>query len=201
MHESELETILSGDIDGHIVALNPRTELPRGMFDWTTKDTLIGDRGGWNCRHQFFGVSEWSAVPEEVREKLEEKRIFAAMKTGSKERIKELRAWAKDNLLDKEVNHPEFTEKIRFTNTGIKEFLNQPHKDFFAKNELLKDIVTIIQKSKVVHNAPDMKENPNNHFYYLETKIGNNPSYVVIRLTRHNNQYALYSIVDKIKNR
>ena len=72
MHESELETILSGDIDGHPVALNPRTELPRGMFDWTTKDTLIGDRGGWNCRHQFFGVSD-SAVHEEVRKKLENK--------------------------------------------------------------------------------------------------------------------------------
>jgi len=28
------------------VELNPRTELPRGVFDWTTKDTLIGDRGG-----------------------------------------------------------------------------------------------------------------------------------------------------------
>ena len=74
MHESELATILSGDIDGHLVALNPRTELPRGMFDWTTKDTLIGDRGGWNYRHQFFGVSE-RRVPEEMRKRIEEKNV------------------------------------------------------------------------------------------------------------------------------
>jgi len=38
--------------------------------------------GGWNCRHQFFGVSDFM-VPEEVRKKLEEKRIFAASKNES----------------------------------------------------------------------------------------------------------------------
>ena len=141
-----------------------------------------------------------------MRKKLEEKNNFANLKTDEmrhidKERIKELRTWAKNNLLDKQVNHHEFSEKIRFTNTGIKEFLNQPHKDYYAKNELLKDIYTTIQESKVVHNAPDAKGNTNNHYYYLETKIRDESSYIVIRHTRHNNQYALYSIVDKIKNR
>ena len=127
-------------------------------------------------------------------------------KTGNmiqaqKERIKKLREWAKINLLGKEVSHPEFSEKIGFTSTGIKEFLNQPHQDYNAKNELLKEIDTIIPKSKIEYEAEDMKGNPNNHYYYLKTKIGENESFIVIRLTRHNNKYVLYSIVDKLKNR
>ena len=118
-----------------------------------------------------------------------------------KERIKELRAWAKENLLHKVVYHSEFSEDIRFTSTGIKEFLNQPHRDFNAKNELLKEIINIIPKSKIVGDAPDIKGNTNNHYYYLETSIGEQPSYIVIKHTRKNNQYALYSMVDRIKKR
>jgi len=72
-----------------------------------------------------------------------------------KEKIKVLRTWAKDTLLDKVVYHSEFMEGIRFTSTGIKEFLNQPHKNFDAKNELLQNIEAIIPNSKVVDDAPD----------------------------------------------
>ena len=66
------------------------------------------------------------------------------MQLNSRDRAKELRIWAKNNLLDKVAYHPAFKEGIHFTNSGIKEFLNQPHRDFYAKNELLKDIVAII---------------------------------------------------------
>jgi len=118
-----------------------------------------------------------------------------------KQRIKELKEWAKNNLIGKEVIHPDFSEKICFSSTGIKEYLNQPHKHFFAKNELLKEIDEIIPKSKIVYDAEDMKGNPNNHYFYLETKICENYSYIIIRLTKHNNKYTLYSMVDKIKNR
>ena len=123
------------------------------------------------------------------------------MEQVNKETIKELRAWARDNLLDKVVYHSEFEEGIRFTSTGIKEFLNQPHEHFNAKNEFLTKIDVAIPMSPVVYDAPDKNGNLNNHYYYLETKIDERPSYIVIRLTRHNNQYSLYSIVDRIKKR
>ena len=42
---------------------------------------------------------------------------------SQKDRIKQLRAWAKDNLLQKEIFHPDFPEKIGFSSSGIKEFL------------------------------------------------------------------------------
>ena len=116
-------------------------------------------------------------------------------------RAKELRAWAKENLLGKVVFHTELAENIHFTSTGIKEFLNQPHKDYHAKNELIKEIDTIIPKSKLVDDAADIHGDTNKHFYYLETKIMEQPSYIVIRHTRKDNQYTLYSMVDKIRNR
>ena len=68
VHKSELETIVSGDIDGHQVALNPANDLPRGMFDGTDATNILANKGGWNCRHQFFGVSDFM-VPEEVKDK------------------------------------------------------------------------------------------------------------------------------------
>ena len=118
-----------------------------------------------------------------------------------KERIKQLRAWAKANLIGKEVFHPDFPDKIGFSNSGIKEFLNQPHCNYYAKNELITTIDIIIPTSKIVFDAEDMNGNPNHHFFYLQTTVENNPSYIVIRLSRHDNKYTLYSIVDKIKNR
>jgi len=110
VHESELETILSGDIDGHQVVLNPRTELPRGMFDWTTKDTLIGDRGGWDCRHQFFGVSD-STVPEEVRKRIEEKNVSRKWENMSSDHYK--RTHSTNEILDNVKSKDKLIKGIR----------------------------------------------------------------------------------------
>ena len=128
--------------------------------------------------------------------------VFARKdKNEYSDNIKKLRYWAKENLLNKVVYHPQFPDGIHFTNNGIKEFLNQPHMYFNEKNALIKSIDIIIPKAKVVGEAEDKNGNPNHHFYYLETNIREKESYIIIRLTRHNSQFTLYSIVDKIRNR
>jgi len=85
VHESEFETVLSGEIDGYQVKLNPATGLPQGMFDGTDATNFTVNVGGWNCRHQLYPVSDES-VPEDVRKKLEEKINFAA-KSDEKEAL------------------------------------------------------------------------------------------------------------------
>ena len=70
------------------------------------------------------------------------------MQHVKKERIKELRAWAKENLAQKEVYHDELGNSIKFTVTGIKEYLNQPHEFYYKKNELIKNIQNMIKGSK-----------------------------------------------------
>jgi len=66
----------------------------------------------------------------------------------NKERIKELRTWANENLVSKEVYHNKLDDKIKFTTKGIKEYLNQPHKFYYEKNEMIKDIQNIIKTSE-----------------------------------------------------
>jgi len=70
------------------------------------------------------------------------------MQNIDREKIKELRAWAKENLAQKEVYHTVFGTGIKFTVSGIKEYLNQPHVFYNEKNEMIKDIQTVIENSE-----------------------------------------------------
>ena len=44
-------------------------------------------------------------------------------------------------------NNPYFKRAIKITGSGIDEWLNQPHKHYIEKNELLLNIVEVIEKS------------------------------------------------------
>jgi hypothetical protein len=69
VHISEFPAILAGEIDGHQCKIYEATGLPYGMKEGTDKDNFIENRGGWNCGHQLYPVSE-AAVPLAVREKI-----------------------------------------------------------------------------------------------------------------------------------
>jgi hypothetical protein len=114
-------------------------------------------------------------------------------------RRKELREWALKNLMDMEIPHPDLKEPVSFNSTSIKEFLNQPHKFLYEKNESIKDIKNLLHKSTLVKDAKDKNGNKNNHYYYLQTTINNMDSYVVIRETKHNNKFTLYTVTDHLK--
>jgi hypothetical protein len=67
---------------------------------------------------------------------------------ANKTRIRELRNWAKENLAQKIVMHDVFGRPITFSMGGIKEYLNQPHKHYQEKNELIKNITNVIKASQ-----------------------------------------------------
>lgn len=48
---------------------NSKTDLPSGMIDGTNENNLVINRGGWNCRHQMYAVSE-NSVPKAIRDKI-----------------------------------------------------------------------------------------------------------------------------------
>ncbi|GHT25566.1 hypothetical protein AGMMS4957_20590 [Bacteroidia bacterium] len=112
---------------------------------------------------------------------------------------KDLRNWAKENLIATTIYHKGLGQEIHFTVSGIKEYLNQPHKHYYEKNRLIKNIVRIIEEALYYGEAPDKHGNTNTYFYYLKTQIENEDSYIVIKHTKHNNQYALYSVVDGLR--
>jgi len=63
---------------------------------------------------------------------------------SQKERIKELRAWAKVNIAGKVIYHNGLKGNIMFSVSGIKEYLNQPHEFYHEKNELILDILNVL---------------------------------------------------------
>ncbi len=69
-HESEIETILSGEIDGEKVALN-KEGLPLGMTKGTNSSNFKTYRGGYNCGHQIYPISE-KLVPSEIRNRFKQ---------------------------------------------------------------------------------------------------------------------------------
>ena len=62
--------------------------------------------------------------------------------------IKGLRDWAKNNLANQSIYHDVFGKNIEFTVKGIKEYLNQPHKHYFEKNQMIKNIKKVLKRSE-----------------------------------------------------
>ena len=113
----------------------------------------------------------------------------------------EIREWAKENLLGKTIHAPGIEGDISFTSTGIKEALNQPHKELWAKNEAVRDIVNLLETGEYVRFDPDVKGNRMvRGYHYIKVEIGGEPSYVVIR-ELNNGELMFYSIVDKLKKK
>jgi hypothetical protein len=74
----------------------------------------------------------------------QEKRKVELNKT---EGAKAVRQWAKANIQGTTVTHSAFGRDIQISGGGIKEFTNQPHKFFFEKNNLLKDLQRVFDNA------------------------------------------------------
>jgi hypothetical protein len=111
-----------------------------------------------------------------------------------KAKIKKLRDWAREHLQQELIYHDDFGKKIRFTGRGIKEYLNQPHKYFSEKNELIKDINSVIKKSVYKGYAP-AHNNINAVSHIFETEIGGDKSWLIIR-EYQNGDTVFYSVSD-----
>ena len=111
-----------------------------------------------------------------------------------KERIKELRAWAKENIAGKEVYHNELGSTVHFTNNGIKEYLNQPHKYYFEKNQMIKDIQRIIESSE--YKGSTIHKNRISHIFEIE--INKDKSWIIAN-ENDEKKIQFYSISDNEK--
>lgn len=123
----------------------------------------------------------------------------------SREQVKQQRAeikeWAKSNLIGKSISITNLHGPIGFTMAGIKEALNQPHKDQSAKNAAMKNIEKLISEGKYIKFAPDEKDNAMVvGYHYIEIDVAGGKSYAVIREMR-DGKSVFYSIVEKIKGK
>ena len=121
------------------------------------------------------------------------------MQHVDKDRIKELRAWAKENIVGEKIQHQQFEKQILITSTSVKEYLNQPFKAYFEKNEAIKNIVEILQNSEYL-GISDFKSNEKVLYSHIfETKsIGNIKSWLIVREIT-NGDVNFHSISDSEK--
>lgn len=105
--------------------------------------------------------------------------------------------WAKKTLVGKEIARPEFAQPITFTVGGLKEAINQPHKNYTAKNDAIREIDKLIPRGEYIGSAGDTKGRPFT-FHYLKIKIGGVDSFIVLR--EEKGSLVFYSLVEKIRD-
>lgn len=97
-----------------------------------------------------------------------------------RQRRREIRNKAK-GLTKKTLRHKAFAGKeIHISNKGIKEWLNQPHSEYAAKNELLLKLREELPKMKYLGYGRD-RHNASIKMHLFETEVNGRPSWVIAR--------------------
>lgn len=96
---------------------------------------------------------------------------------------------------EKEVfRNPGFGKEIHVTGKSIKEWLNQPHKRYAEKNELLLQIREVLQKAGYLGYGID-KHDVGTVAHLFETVVGKEKSWIIVR-EYANGEVNLHSISD-----
>ena len=112
----------------------------------------------------------------------------------------QVKSWAKNNIQGKTFSTSNPNIKVLITSKGIKETINQPHRDFNQKNIVLRSIDRVLKESVYVGSFPNTKrEGVVKSFHYFSFKLNKRDSYAVVKELTNGN-YEFYSIVDNIKS-
>ena len=106
---------------------------------------------------------------------------------------------ASKKLLNLKIKHPDIKTPITFTNTGIKEAFNQPHKKYGVKNMVIQYMDTLLPKATYLGFIKIPKNNPmivGSHIF--KTVIDSVDSFIIIREVK-NGELVFYSISDSAK--
>ena len=107
-----------------------------------------------------------------------------AISDAIKQRRKEIREQAKSLLIGQVLSHPYFPHDIYINMSGIKEWLNQPHKHYAEKNEALLLLPQLLADSDYLGSAAD----PKNRDYITASHlfkviIGEDNSWIIVNET------------------
>ena len=111
-------------------------------------------------------------------------RITMKIHPTVRQRRKEIRDEAKRILLGKVLYHPYFTHDIYINVSGIKEWLNQPHKHYAEKNEALLNLLDLLKESEYLGSEPDPKgRNYIVASHLFKTQIADDTSWIIVNET------------------
>lgn len=115
------------------------------------------------------------------------------------ERTKELKKEAAQTVKGIALNNKDFSYPVLVSQTAIKEWLNQPHKHYAHKNEMILKIKDVFKKSKYLGSVDKYKDIPGlvqSHLF--ETHILGDKSWIIVR-EYEDRSFRLYSITDSDK--
>ena len=185
----DTQKLLRGEpVDGHSV--NEVKDLPQGFKTWVAqyKDklkTAVSVPYFLQDNPQYIGDAEYPDW------------YILKQKAELKEQRKKTLAWGKQALIGKKIVRPDFDQPITFTVCGLKEAINQPHKNYKEKNEALRHIDLLIQQGEYVGSAGDIKGRPFT-YHYLKIKIRGIDSFIVLR--EEKGSLSFYSLVERRKD-
>ena len=118
-----------------------------------------------------------------------------AEKECNKAVFKDNKEWAMTNLKGKSVKPKEFSEEIHFSGRGINEYLNQPHDDYFVKNEMIRSMMSILKESEYLGYTK--YEGRTSHVF--KTEIRKKANYILAIKRNPNDMTYFYSITGSEK--
>ena len=105
-----------------------------------------------------------------------------------------LKEWAKENLQGQSIINTKSNKEIIFTGKGIKEFLNQPHDQYYEKNALLINIKNVLKDAKYFGFTE--YEGRKSHIFGI--KLNGIQNYIIAN-ENIKNEINFYSITDSDK--
>ena len=96
------------------------------------------------------------------------------------------------------LSHPYFPHDVYIKVSGIKEWLNQPHKHYTEKNEALLNLPELLNKAEYLGAEADPKGREYivaSHLF--KTKIAEDDSWIIVNETLWN-EYLIHSVSDNI---
>lgn len=115
-----------------------------------------------------------------------------------RQRRKKIREEAKALLVGQVLSHPYFPHDIYINVSGIKEWLNQPHKHYAEKNEALLRLPELLNESEYLDSVADPKGRDYivaSHLF--KTKIAEADSWIIVNETIWN-EFLIHSVSDNI---
>ncbi len=107
-----------------------------------------------------------------------------AISDAIKQRRKDIREQAKSMLVGLVLSHPYFPHDIYINMSGIKEWLNQPHKHYAEKNEALLLLPTLLADSDYLGSFADPKSRDYITASHLfKTTISGDNSWIIVNET------------------
>lgn len=179
----DLKAALRGTTYKHQQAKNAVSDVPDGFKAWV-KDHVEAQKG-------------WASTPYFIKDNFVDGQLGKGLKIELetiRNRRKELKNILPNSIVGISIQLSMFDNPIIINKKTIKEWLNQPHCQLYDKNEMIKDIKSVLKRAKYLGFVID-KHDKTWKAHLFETTVNGVRSWIIVRESPHG-ELKLHSISD-----